>query len=114
MSFGMILDILIIACGIYMVYWAVQMKKTHKIPEMLTGKGFPANRAKDPEGFIKFTYPFTMAAGILLFAAGLIGSLDIFAFHPMADLLTSFAPIAVITAYGVILMKAQKKYLVGI
>ena len=41
MNFGMILDLLIMACGVYMVYWAVQMKSTNKIPEMLVGKGFP-------------------------------------------------------------------------
>ena len=32
MSFGMILDLLIVACGMYIVYWAVQMKSTDKIP----------------------------------------------------------------------------------
>ena len=42
MNFGMILDLLIMACGVYMVYWAVQMKSTNKIPEItdqvLSGK----------------------------------------------------------------------------
>ncbi len=89
MSFGMILDLLIMACGVYMVYWAVQMRSTNEIPAMLVGKGFPVSRAKDPEGFIRYTFPFTFATGAILFAAVLIG-------------------------YGMMLMKAQKKYLVGI
>ncbi len=55
MSFGMILDLLIMACGVYMVYWAVQMRSTNEIPAMLVGKGFPVSRAKDPEGFIRYT-----------------------------------------------------------
>lgn len=114
MSFGMILDILVMACGIYMVYWAVQMKSTNKIPEMLVGKGFPINRAKDPEGFIRFTFPFTFAAGVVLLVAGFLGALEILALYPVADTLVSVVPVVVIIGYGVILMKAQRKYLVGI
>ena len=114
MNFGMILDLLIMACGIYMVYWAVQMKSTNKIPAMLVGKGFPINRAKDPEGFIKFTFPFTFSTGVVLFAMGLIGALELFITYPLAETLMRIVLVAVIIAYGVVLMKAQKKYLVGI
>ncbi|MDE5824500.1 MAG: hypothetical protein K2H91_07450 [Lachnospiraceae bacterium] len=114
MSFGMILDLLIMACGVYMVYWAVQMKSTNKIPVMLVGKGFPINRAKDPEGFIKFTFPFTFSTGVALFAMGLVGALGLFITYPLAETLMRIVLVAVIIAYGVVLMKAQKKYLVGI
>ena len=114
MSFGMILDLLIMACGVYMVYWAIQMKSTNKIPAMLVGKGFPINRAKDPEGFIKFTFPFTFSAGVVLFVMGLIGALGLFITYPLAETLMRIVLVAVIIAYGVVLMKAQKKYLVGI
>ncbi|MDE6052419.1 MAG: hypothetical protein K2G55_01365 [Lachnospiraceae bacterium] len=114
MNFGMILDLLIMACGVYMVYWAVQMKYTNKIPAMLVGKGFPINRAKDPEGFIKFTFPFTFSTGVVLFAMGLIGALGLFITYPLAETLMRIVLVAVIIAYGVVLMKAQKKYLVGI
>ncbi|MBO5030373.1 MAG: hypothetical protein J6D08_00570 [Lachnospiraceae bacterium] len=112
MSFGMILDLLIMACGVYIVYWAVQMKSTNKIPQMLVGKEFPVDRAKDPEGFIRFTFPFTLVTGIVLLAAGLIGALEIFVLNPVADTLTSVVPVVVIIIYGIILMNAQKKYLV--
>lgn len=114
MSFGMILDLLIMACGVYMVYWAVQMKSTNKIPQMLVGKNFPLNRAKDQEGFIKFTFPFTFVTGVVILIAGLIGALEIFVLNPLADTLTSVIPVVVIIIYGIILMKAQKKYLIGI
>ena len=114
MNFGMILDLLIMACGVYVVYWAVQMKSTHKIPAMLVGKGFPINRAKDPEGFIRFTFPFTFATGVFLLAIGLVGALDIFSTYPLADTLMRIVLVIVVIAYGMMLMKAQKKYLVGI
>lgn len=114
MSFGMILDLLIMACGVYMVYWAVQMKSTNKIPPMLVGKGFPINRAKDPEGFIRFTFPFTFATGVALLAMGLVGALGLFITYPLVETLMRVVLVAVIIGYGAVLMKAQKKYLVGI
>lgn len=114
MSIGMILDLLIMACGVYIIYWAVQMKSTQKIPEMLVGKGFHIDRAKDPEGFIKFTFPFTLLTGVLIFAAGLLGGLGIFRLYPLADMLSRLLTVAVLIGYGSLLMKAQKKYLVGI
>ena len=114
MSFGMILDLLIMACGIYIIYWAVQMKTTNKIPVMLVGKGFPINRAKDPEGFIKFTFPFTFATGIVLLAVGLAGALGLFVLNPLVETVIRVVLVVVIVAYGMVLMKAQKKYLVGL
>lgn len=114
MSFGMILDLLIVACGVYIVFWAVQMKSSNKIPEMLVGKGFPTDRAKDPEGFIKHTFPFTFLTGVILLAAGLLGALGIFQLYPAADMALRVVTVAVIVGYGILLMNAQKKYLVGI
>lgn len=114
MTFGMVLDLLIMACGIYMIYWAVQMKTTNKIPAMLVGKGFPVNRAKDPKGFINFTFPLTFGTGVVLLAAGLVGALGLFAVQPLAETLMRLLLVVVIVAYGMVLMKAQKKYLVGI
>ncbi|MBQ6993681.1 MAG: hypothetical protein IJN64_04170 [Lachnospiraceae bacterium] len=110
----MIIQILILVCGIYMIYWAMQMKLTNKIPEMLTGKGFPINRAIDPEGFMKKTFPVTLGMGILLFVVGMIGALRVLAFYPMADTILMIALLVALSFYGKFLLKAQKKYLVGI
>ena len=114
MDFGMILKILIMACGIYMIYWSVQMKSTHKIPEMLVGKGFPISRAKDPEGFIKATFPFTLGTGIILLAAGLVGALEIFIQYPNIDTVITLVMLIVLIVYGMFLLKAQKKYLIDV
>lgn len=114
MSLAMIFNILIMACGIYMIYWAVQMKSTQKIPVMLVGKGFPIDRAKDPKGFIRFTFPYTMLTGILLLAVGLVEALEVLALYPVASTLLSFFLVVVIIGYGMILMRAQRKYLVGL
>ena len=113
MSFDMILNILIMACGIYMLYWAIQMKQNKKIPEMLVGKNFPIERAHDPEGFIKATFPITFATGVVLLVSGAIGALELLTAYPMADTIINFVEVVVIIAYGMLLMRAQKKYLVG-
>jgi hypothetical protein len=103
------------ACGAYMIYWAVQMKKERKIPEMLVGKNFKIERAKDPEGFINYTFPFTFGTGIILFVAGCILSLDLFSTTiPIVGTLISLVLVIIIILYGVVLMNAQKKYLVGL
>ena len=114
MDFGIILKILIMACGIYMIYWSVQMKSTHKIPQMLVVKGFPTDRAKDPEGFMKVTFPLTMGMGIILFAVGLTGALELFIQYPFVDTLLTVLMLAALVIYGMLLLKAQKKYLIGL
>jgi len=113
MSFDMILNILIMACGIYMLYWAIQMKNTKKIPEMLVGKEFPIERAKDPEGFIKATFPVTLVTGAVLLIAGVVGALELLAAFPIADTIINVAEVVIIIGYGMLLMRAQRKYLVG-
>lgn len=109
----MILNILIMACGIYMLYWAIQMKNNKKIPEMLVGKGFPIERAHDPEGFIKATFPYTFFTGAVLLIAGLTGALELLAAYPVADTIVNLCELAVILIYGILLMNAQRKFLVG-
>ena len=49
----------------------------------------------------------------MLLVSGLLGALELFILYPIADTLVSVVPVVVIICYGVILMKAQKKYLVG-
>ena len=114
MDFGIILKSLIMACGIYMIYWAVQMKTTHKIPQMLVGKDFPTDRAKDPEGFMKVTFPLTMGMGIILLAVGVMGALEVFVAYPIVDTILTLIMLVALMLYGMFLLKAQKRYLIGL
>jgi len=114
MDFGIILKLLIMACGIYMIYWAVQMKTTHQIPQMLVGKGFPTDRAKDPEGFMKVTFPLTMGMGIILLAVGVMGALEVFVAYPIVDTILTLIMLVALMLYGMFLLKAQKRYLIGL
>lgn len=113
MSVDMALDLLVVACGIYMIYQAVRMRKTKQIPDMLVGKNFPAGRAHDAEGFIRAAFPMTYFTGTMLVLTGAFSLFDILASYPVADVFINLLEVAVILLYGVLLMKAQKKYLVG-
>ncbi len=114
MGIAMICNILIMAVGIYMIYWAVQMQSTHKIPEFLVGKGFPIDRAKDKEGFIRFTFPCTMFTGVFLLLVGMARALELLSQYPLVDTAVGFLVVVVVIIYGMILMRAQRKYLVGL
>ena len=70
--------------------------------------------AQDPEGFIRFTFPFTFATGVILFVVGMVGALGLFLTYPLVETLMRIVLIVVIVGYGMVLMKAQKRYLVGI
>ena len=113
MSFGMILDFVIMICGVYVIYETVQMKTGSKIPEMLTGKGFLMEQAKDPAGFIHFILPYTLGTGIALLVSGLFGMFEILETCPPAETVMRVALVVVIVVYGMVLMYAQKKYLAG-
>lgn len=108
------MNLLLIACGIYMIYWSVQMKKTHEIPEMMVGKKFPLNRAKDPDGFIKASFPVTVVTGAILVAIGMLEALEILVLFEVLNASLSFIVVIVVIGYGMILLKLQKKYLLGV
>lgn len=114
MDMGRIWKLLIMVCGVYLIYWAAQMKATYKIPEMLVGKGFPISRAKDPEGFMKATFPFTMGMGILFLVTGMMGVFDVLVSHPFIDNVITLSVLIVLILYGMFLLRAQKKYLIGL
>jgi hypothetical protein len=56
-----------------------------------------------------------LGTGVILFVAGFILSLGLFTeTFPLFDTLISFGLVVLIILYGVVLMKAQKWYLVGL
>lgn len=113
MDFGMTMDIIILGVGVYMVYWAIQMKISGQIPKMLVGRGFNIEKAKDPQGFIQSTFPFTFGIGILLIIFGAVGALNLLYAHPYISTGISFGVVIIILAYGKFLYNAQMKYFVG-
>lgn len=114
MDFGIVMNMLLMACGIYMIYWAVQMKSTKIVPQMLIGNGISIERAKDPLGYIKAIFPFTLIMGIVLLVVGLVEGLGLCIQYPIVDSLLMIGMVLLLVLYGMFLLKAQKKYLIGL
>lgn len=109
-----LINIIILACGVYMIYSAFSMKTTGKIPTNLLGKGVNLATAKDIPGFIKKMYPITMVVGILTFLCGLSGGLGILKDVGYVQTIISLVFVVIILGYGKILVDAQKKYLMNL
>ncbi len=72
-----ILDMIIIACGIYVLNGYYQLKTKGIIKEgLLLPKGLPANRCKDKEGYIAEMAPKLLIYGITLLVCGVLGYLQ--------------------------------------
>lgn len=75
-----IIDLIIAAGGIYVIYLYVDMKKTGTIREnMLLPKGLNVKRCKDPAGYIRTAAPKQLILGIIVLACGIAGLLQDFA-----------------------------------
>ncbi len=73
------IDVLVVACGAYVIYLCVQMKQTGVLKEnMLLPKGLPVKRCKDPAGYIKAIAMKQLMLGVLAIICGLIGLLQDF------------------------------------
>lgn len=69
-----IFDLLILGCGIYLVYSALTMKKTGKIAAgVLLSKDVDADKIKDKAGFIQYMFSKLLGLGILTCVAGAWG-----------------------------------------
>ncbi len=97
-----------------MSYWAIQMKTSNEIPSVLVGKGYSKDKAKDPDGFIKATFPFTLLTGILIFVFSIINAMKLFEDRILLEFLFNSVCVVVIILYAVFLTNAQKKYLFGV
>jgi uncharacterized membrane protein len=72
-----ILDMIIIACGIYVLNGYYQLKTKGIIKEgLLLPKGFPATRCKDKEGYISEMSPKLLIYGITLLLCGILSYLQ--------------------------------------
>ncbi len=108
-----IFDILITACGLYLVYTAVVMKIKGKIVKgVLVSKDVDVEKIKDKEGFIRYMSGKALLVGVLAAAVGMINLVNSYLKGP------GWISIAVIAGYFVVLMvfayssvKARKIYI---
>lgn len=111
MSADGLINIIVIACGVYMVYAAITMKTTGVVPSNLVGKNVDLANAKDIPGFVKKMFPVTLIVGVLTLLCGIGTALGIFGDNGYVQTIISLVFVVIVLVYGKILLDAQKKYL---
>lgn len=110
-AFGF-MDILIMFSGAYLIYAAVQMKRTGEISSAIVGKGCDLKKAKDPKGYIDYMYLKSIFMGVIVILSGGADYLnDKYWSIPNFNLIVCGVFLVIIIIYGKIAMDAQKKYL---
>lgn len=111
-TFGF-MDIIIIVSGAYLVYVAIQMKRTGEITSSaIIGKGCDVKKAKDPQGFIDYMYMKSIIMGVLVIISGAVDYMnDVYWNIPYFGLAVCGIFLVILLVYCKISMNAQKKYL---
>lgn len=113
MSADGLINIIIIACGAYMVYGAISMKTSGTVPSNLVGKNVNLAVARDIPGFIKKMFPITLVVGVLTLLCGVLTAIGIFGDNGYVQTIISLVFVVIVLGYGKILVDAQKKYLMN-
>lgn len=108
-----VLDLFIALCGAYLIYAAVNMKRTGNIPEgIMIRKGADLSRAKDIPGFIDYMYGKTIVVAICTIICGIVGLVnDTYGGLETVQLGMTIVFFAAVVIFGIVATKAQKKYL---
>lgn len=66
-------DVLIVLCGVYVIFTTVKMKNGGEInASVILGKNITEGMIRDRDGFVKYMYPRAMALGIITVVFGII------------------------------------------
>lgn len=108
-----IFDIMIACSGLYLIYGALQMKRTGEIkPGIAVGKDVDIKRIRDKEGFIKYMFGRILLMGILSAALGAGFMLNTYAGGPAyLELIGIVIYLAVLVLFAAASGKARKKYI---
>lgn len=113
MNFGGMIDGIIFICGIYMLYSAYLMKTKGELKAgILVSKNVNLERSKDLPGYIQYMYPRSIifAVGILIYSTVALYSAYVTDLGTI-PIITSGIFIVVVVWFGVVSMRANKKFL---
>ncbi len=112
-SFYMFIDIMVVICGVYVVYQYIMMIRTEQIREnMLLPKDINIKKCKDVQGYIKSIGPKQLAFGIAATVCGIVGIIqDMYEIVSISlSLIIMVVFVAVCIWYGVAAKKAVDKF----
>lgn len=108
----MILDIMLLACGIYIFGQNVRMKMTGKIPKGMINPRVKTENAPDIKGYINYIYIRGAIFGVVLIVMSFMLMLQSFVELPaVLLLLAQLLYIGTLIYYAVISVRAQNKFL---
>ena len=116
MSFN-VFDLLVIVCGLYMAYCAVMMKAKGRINSgVVMSRSLDESQLKDREGFINYIWWKLLIVGLLCAASGIFNMIYTrYAIESekyiLVQIIINTAFFILLIVYGVIVVKAQKKYM---
>jgi len=107
-----IFDVIVLACGGYLIWAAITMKINRTIPGIMLSKGAEVSKAADTEGFLNYMFYPTLLMGIIGSLSGVLGVAMLY--YPQIG--TIQFVVLVITfimliVYGYMNIKAQRKFL---
>lgn len=108
-----VLDLFIVFCGAYLIYSVVQMKRTGELTKgVMVRKDADLSNAKDIPGFIDYMYGKTIVVGICTIFCGAVGLVnDTYGGLAMVQLVMTIIFFFAVIIFGIITVRAQKKYL---
>lgn len=108
-----IFDLLIVICGLYMIYTAVIMKTKGKITAgIVVSKDIDVKKIRDREGFIGYMFGKVLLLGVLTSAIGGLGILTTYLEAPSYITLIGLGCFMVILiVFAVASNKAKKLYI---
>ena len=108
----MALSMILIGCGVYLLYSVIRMKITGEIPRGLINVKINLDRSHDKEGYIKYIFPRGIVFGVIMIASSVVMLVSEFIpVSPYIMLVAEALYIGGIIYYAVISVKAQNKYL---
>lgn len=108
-----VFDILVVFCGIYMAVNGVLMKTKNKInASLVLGKNIEESHIRDKAGFINYMWWKLLAIGIVCSISGvaniILGRMENMM---LVSSILNIVFFAILVVYGVVVSKAQKKFL---
>ncbi|KAB1439518.1 hypothetical protein [Candidatus Galacturonibacter soehngenii] len=113
MEFGGLIDGIIFACGVYMLYSAYLMKTKGELKVgWLVSKNVNLERSKDVPGYISYMYPRVLFFAISTLIYSFVGFYNAYITSlGIVQTVTFFGFFAVVVWFAIISTRASKKYL---
>lgn len=112
-----IFDVIVAVAGLYMAFCGIQMKSKGKINTgVVLSKNITADQIKDKEGFIAYMWWKLVVVGLMVAVSGIfnMSAVALFGETPtvvIIELVINAIFFILLIIYGVIVVKAQKKYM---